>query len=306
MRRFLVFKNFERRILKLKNLSRAFRFLFLGMLLISFVACGNEKSKNLENEKFEIVSLAPSNTEILVGLSLGENIIGIDEYSKDVEGVRSDAKIFESGVPNIEALAQMDPDIVFLSQYDPSISFDKLEGLGIKIVNIDTASSLNEIYESILLIGRETNKEDEAKKLVENTKMKTENILNKISGESPRIYFEISQAPYIYSFGKETFINEILEISGGENIFGDLSGWIAPNSESIIEKNPEIIFTNVNLEGNIDEIKNRSGWENIDAVKNGEIYYIDKNNSSRPSQFFVNALESIHKHIEDFKNDQKN
>ena len=289
----------------MKSWGKVFKFLFLGLGLISFVACGNEVSGDKKNDELEIVSLAPSNTEILVGLSLGENIIGIDKYSDDVDGVSHGAKVFESGVPNIEALVEMNPDVVFLSQYDPSVSFDKLEGLGIKVINIDTANSLDEIYDSILLIGNETNKLDEAKKLVENIKMEVENIVKEISGEDIKIYFEISQAPYIYSFGKDTFINEILEICGGENIFSDLSGWIAPNSESIIEKNPQIIFTNVNVDNNIDEIKNRNGWENIDALKNGNIYYIDKNSSSRPSQFFVNALKDIYKYIEEFKNEQE-
>ncbi len=288
----------------LKFLSKTWRVLVFGLVLINFVACGSNRNNSVrDNDGLKIVSLAPSNTEILVELSLGDKIIGIDKYSTDVEGVNDAAKIFESGSPNMEALAEMAPDIIFLSQYDPSVSFDKLEGLGIKIVNIDTATNLEEIYNSILLIGNETNKLSEANSIVENLRKEVDKIKDDIFSDPVNVYFEISAAPYIYSIGNDTFINEIIEISGGKNIFGDLKGWISPNSESIIEKNPKIIFTNVSTQGNIDEIKSRVGWENIDAVRNGNVYYIDNNSSSRPSQFFIKALQDIRSHIKEFINE---
>lgn len=281
--------------------------LYLILFLTIFTSCvsqDNVSEKNIE-DKLRIVSLAPSNTEILVGLSLGENIIGADEYSEKVEGINKEAQIFRIGDPNIEELLKLDSDIVLLSGHVSDVAkFEELKNSGVEIINIETAESIDEIYDSILLIGEKTHKLDEANKMVEDLKDKIEEISKDKSDQSVTVYFEISQAPYIYSFGSDTFLNELLMLSGGTNIFQDLDGWISPNEESIINANPQIIFTNVDVTGNIDEIKSRVGWENIDAVKNNRVYYIDKDYSSRPSQFFINALYQMNDYIKQVLNEK--
>lgn len=281
--------------------------LYLILFLIIFTSCVsqyNVSEKNIE-DKLRIVSLAPSNTEILVGLSLGENIIGADEYSEKVEGINKEAQIFRIGDPNIEELLKLDPDIVLLSGHVSDVAkFEELKNSGVEIINIETAESVDEIYDSILLIGEKTHKLDEANKIVEDLKDKIEEIIKDKSDQSATVYFEIFQAPYIYSFGSNTFLNELLLLSGGTNIFQNLDGWISPNEESIINANPQIIFTNVDVIGNVDEIKGRVGWENIDAVKNNRVYYIDKYYSSRSSQFFINALYKMNDYIKQALNEK--
>ena len=244
-----------------------------------FVSCGRNIDTGIsENKEIRIVSLAPSNTEILVGLDLGNNIIGIDQYSEGIKGVSENIQVFEIGVPNIEAVLKLNPTHLLLSGYTSDLSkYVELENSGVKVINIDTPTSIQGIYDSIELIGKSFNSVSKSK--------------------------EISQAPYLYSFGRSTYLNEIIELSGGENIFGNLEGWISPSEESIIKANPQIIFTNVNVERNIDEIKNRHGWENIDAVKNNRIYYIDKDMSSRASQFFLGALKDITRYIREYNDE---
>ena len=82
------------------------------------------------------------------------------------------------------------------------------------------------------------------------------------------------------------------------NIFKDENSWLAPTEESIIERNPDVILTNVDyIDNPIQEIKSRPGWENINAVKNNQVYLIDKNSSSRPSQHIIKALNEMAKAI---------
>ena len=78
----------------------------------------------------------------------------------------------------------------------------------------------------------------------------------------------------------------------------DENAWLAPSAESIIDKNPDVILTNVDyIDNPIDEIKTRDGFENINAVKNNQIYLIDKNSSSRPSSHIIKALNEMAKAI---------
>lgn len=270
-----------------------------------FVSCGRNIDTGIsENKEIRIVSLAPSNTEILVGLDLSNNIIGIDQYSEGIKGVSENIQVFEIGVPNIEAVLKLNPTHLLLSGYTSDLSkYVELENSGVKVINIDTPTSIQGIYDSIELIGKSFNSVSKSKEMIESIKSSIEDIIGNNNSEKVSVYFEIFQAPYLYSFGRSTYLNEIIELSGGENIFGNLEGWISPSEESIIKANPQIIFTNVNVEGNIDEIKNRHGWENIDAVKNNRIYYIDKDMSSRASQFFLGALKDITRYIREYNDE---
>lgn len=279
------------------------------LFLFYFTACTNDNYiyKSNSQSELKIITLAPSVTEILVGLSLGENIIAADSYSQKIDGVNQNIQIFELGDPNVEELLLLNPDIVFLSGHLSTIGkFDELQNLGIEVLNIETAETIEQIYNSILFVGEKTSKLDEANAIVNELRQKIEQIEieREKLGQAVEVYFEISQAPYIYSFGSNTFLNELLKLSGGKNIFEDLNGWIAPSEEAIINANPQIIFTNVNVDGNLYEIKNRAGWENIDAVKNNRVYYIDENFSSRPSQFFINALYQIQGYIREVLNEE--
>ena len=86
----------------------------------------------------------------------------------------------------------------------------------------------------------------------------------------------------------------MINLVGGENIFVDQNGWVSPSAESVIEKNPDVILTNVNyVPDAVKEIKGREGWQNIAAVKNGKVYLVDTNSSSRPSQNIVKALKQM-------------
>ena len=86
----------------------------------------------------------------------------------------------------------------------------------------------------------------------------------------------------------------MIEIIGAENVFADQVGWISPSEESVIDANPDVILTNVTyIENAVDEIKSRSGWNNINAIKEGNITMIDKNASSRPSQHIIKALKEM-------------
>jgi len=98
--------------------------------------------------------------------------------------------------------------------------------------------------------------------------------------------------------GTQPFLNEMVELIGGENIFKDQKSWISPSEESVIDANPDVILTTVNYVKNPEkEIKSRDGWDNIKAVKNNEVYYIDANSSSRPTQNIIKALKEMAKAV---------
>jgi iron complex transport system substrate-binding protein len=112
------------------------------------------------------------------------------------------------------------------------------------------------------------------------------------------VYFEISAAPYMYSFGRGVFLNEMIELIGARNIFADQVSWMPVGDEAVPAANPDCVLTNVDyMDDPIGEIMSRSGWDAITAVKNSAVYQIDANASSRASHHIIKALNEMAKAV---------
>ena len=263
---------------------------------------GNEVK--LPDKMERIISMAPSNTEILVGLGLGDKIVGIDQYSLDVEGIKQGIEEIQVPNPDAETIIGLDPDIIIASDHNKAGASDDpfklVEEAGISVVYIPSSESIESIYEDINFIADITNTEEKGKEIVDSMKSQIDEVKAKAKNikTKKKVYFEIGPSPNLYSFGNSTFLNEMIEIIGAENIFKDENGWTSPSAESIIDKNPDVILTNVNyIDNPVEEIKSREGWQDITAIKDNQGYLIDKNSSSRPSQHIIKALNEMAKAI---------
>jgi len=179
------------------------------------------------------------------------------------------------------------------SSEDP---FKLIQEAGISVVYIPVSNSIQGIYDDIMFMADITNTTDKGQEIVDNMKKQVEEIkaIGDTIGDKKKVYFEIAPAPSLYSFGNSTFLNEMIELIGAENIFKNEKSWIAPSEEAVIDANPDVILTNVDyVENATEEIKARKGWENINAIKESQVFLIDANASSRPSQNVVKALKEM-------------
>jgi iron complex transport system substrate-binding protein len=251
-----------------------------------------------------IISMAPSNTEIIAALGLADRLIAVDAYSAGVEGIPGGLPLIDFSYPDAEALISLAPDIILASGHNQTVTGDdplRLIGeAGIPVVYITVSGSIGEIYEDIAFIAEIFGVPERGAALVDAMRSQIEGIA-KIGASienKKSVYFELSPAPYLYSLGRDTFINEMIEVVGAKNIFAGVSGWLAPAAEVIIEKNPDVILTSVNFIDNpLEELRTRKGFEHIRAVVNGEIYQIDANAAARPSQRIVIALNQMAKAV---------
>lgn len=284
--------------------------LIISMILIMFTACksgenktiadrdGNEVIIKSTNER--ILSTAPSNTEILIGLGLADKIVGVDNYSP-TEGLSSDVVTINFRNPDAEAIIGLDPDFIIASGHNKNGNedpFELIKEAGIPVVYIPSSNSIEGIYEDIQFIAEVTNSTEKGRQLIDSLKKQVEEVKSIAAtiSSKKKVYLEISPSPNIYTTGTGTFQNEILELIGAENIFADQIGWIAASAEAVVEKNPEIIITNVSyIDNAVEEILNREGFQEIDAIKNGKVYLVDANASSRPSQNVIKAIKEIAK-----------
>ena len=276
------------------------RSLVAVLLCLMFVMTGcttkTEPNPSVEEktEVSRIISTSPSNTEILVGLGLTDKLVAVDTYSTDIEGLNADIPQLELSNPDAETILGLKPDLIITSEINQvgnaENPFSVLEESGITVLYMPTSTSIEGIYSDIEKIAEATGTVAQGEALISGMKEKVRAIseIAAMIPESERktVYFEISPAPSLFTFGKDTFLNEIIELVGATNIFGNETGWISPSEETILKDNPDI-------ENPIEEIKGRAGWENLTAVKENQIFMINTNAASRPSQNVIIALEEM-------------
>lgn len=260
----------------------------------------------IDKKPERIISASPSNTEILFGLGLGDKIVGVTSYCDYPSEAKSKAQIGDMFTPNIEKIIELQPDLVINSWSIKDEMKKQLEEAGIKVITY-APETISQVVDTIEKIGSLTDTDLEAKKIVEGMEKKQNEIMEKVKNvEKPKVFYEIEYSSALWTAGAGSFIDELITLSGGENISKDAKGSYSEYSvEALIEKDPDIYISNTFNDSlkNTSDIKKRPGYENIAAVKNDKIEILDGNILSRPSQRVVEALELMAKaiHPEVFK-----
>jgi len=252
-------------------------------------------------EKIEtIMTFGPSNADVLSGLGIADKIIAVDTYTFNVEGLADDLPKFEMSDPDVEQIISMKPDIIIvtgMAQVREEDPYKLIRDAGICVIYVPSSESIEAIKVDIRYLAALTGTEDKGEELIEDMEQRIaaiETIGNTIT-ENRSVYFEISAAPYMYSFGSGTFLNEMIDIIGATNVFADRQSWMSVADEAILDLNPDVILTSVNygVGDPTDEIKSRPGWDAITAVQNDAVHYINTDASNRPCQNVVIALEEM-------------
>ena len=286
------------------------------MAMMIFVGCSSKPTTMQDREGNEfnvptqvntIISTAPSNTEVLVALGLADKLVAVDKYSADVEGISEDIPKIDFRNPDAEAIIALNPDIVIASGHNKAGDEDPfalIKEAGIPVAYIPSSYSIDGIYGDIEFIASLTGTEKEGTELVNSMKKEVEAIkaIGDTITDKKNVYFEIGSGSGLYTFGNETFLNELIETVGATNIFANENSWITVTPEAVIDANPDVILANTpgtNEAGKtaVEDIMSREGWDTINAVKDGDVDQIDKNSSSRPSQNVIKALKEIAKAI---------
>jgi iron complex transport system substrate-binding protein len=266
-------------------------------------------SLTLTSPPERIVSLAPSNTEILFAVGAGDNVVGVTDfcnYPYDFAAWIEAGNMSSIGNyygPSVEPIIALDPDLV-LATTGSLEAAENLRDLGYNVLVIEP-KNLSFVLRDILLVGRATDRYSEAVALESEIKQRIDAVANQAADatSTPKVYHEVWNEP-IMSAGPGTFIDEIITLAGGENIFNDATtSWPTVSSEAIIEKNPDVmVFPDMymgrqNFYETIEAVENRPGWDIISAVQNDAIYEINADIISRSGPRLADALEALAKMI---------
>jgi iron complex transport system substrate-binding protein len=276
---------------------------------------------NLKAKPERIVSLSPSNTEILFAVGAGDKVVGITDYCNyptELETrIRTDeiTKVGGYWNPSIETIVSLNPDLVLVSTAQCTIKTNncktncnrrcelttkvakKLKSLGLNVLTL-SPHSIDDILSNILLVGKATGNSAQATDFVGMMKQRIDLIITKSVSNKPRVYFEVWNDPYI-SVNSGTWIGNLISLAGGINIFGEaVSEWPIIQSEDIIQRNPDIVVFPVipgvaRFWGSFEAVKNRPGWKKVSAVRNGSLYEVSRDCISRPGPRLVESLKLL-------------
>jgi iron complex transport system substrate-binding protein len=286
--------------------------ILLLILLGGLSACDRNRKAGVEYSpppaaaaSGRIVSAAPSSTEIIIGLGLGSRIIAADKYSLALPGLPAGAAEIDFFYPDLEAVLGLGPDIIISSETNAygggADPYQVLEDFGIRLLFIPASRSIAGIKEDIRTIAAALDAAERGGELIRIMEEEIEELAavgRRIAAENgfkrKTVYLEISPFPNPVTVGRETFLDEMISLIGAVNVFADKTGWIAPGAEAVLERNPDLILTNVEfIDDPIGEIRARPGFVELAAVRNGRIYTIDGDSSSRPSQHITLALRQM-------------
>lgn len=286
-------------------MKKQFKVIYLFIILaVILAACSTNSDKSTKNEQSEksydrIISLIPSNTEILYELGLGDKVVGVstvDDYPKEVK----DKKQFDAMKLNKEALLKAKPDLILAHESQKSTDGKVLNGLkdsGVKVVYVKDAQSIDEMYETFKQVGKVTGKEKEANALVKETKNNIKKVVNSVpkDAKSQKVFMEVSSEPEIYTAGKNTFFDDMLKQLKAKNSFSNLDGWQKVSKEAIIKKNPDVMISTMGIsEKDYQQIiDKRGGFESLNAVQKGRIEAVNGDQISRPGPRIDDGLKAL-------------
>jgi iron complex transport system substrate-binding protein len=241
-----------------------------------------------------IVSISPTATEMLFAIGAGERVVAVDDQSNfPADAPTTDLSSFE---PNVEAIAEFEPDLVVASS---SAVKDALESLDIEVVVLPAAKRLSGTYSQIRRLGRVTGHRAEAMELAASIRSDIAAIVDNVPvrEDRPTTYYELDDT--YFSADSSTFIGRLLKLAGLDNIADDVpgegSGYPQLSAEYIVDEDPDVVFLADTkcCAQSAETVAARPGFAELTAVKEGHVVALDDDIASRWGPRVIRLLDLI-------------
>ena len=278
----------------------------MPLLLVSFVFINAIQMKTvkdalgysfvLSSPPRRIVSLAPNITEILFALGLGERIVGVTRYCDYPPQALEKEKIGGMVDPNLEKIHALNPDLVVGFRGNPLRILRRLKELGLPLFVLEMGSDLESVFEIIKKIGAVTQQDTQAENLLEAMQRKYSHIQESLQEvlHQPKVFFSL-HGTGLWTCGKGSFLDGLVQKAKGINIAGHIKRkWLHYNREELIHENPDVIIVLAQSKEEFEQarswMKGEKPFQEIRAVAEDRIHYLDANVATRPGPRLVDAL----------------
>jgi iron complex transport system substrate-binding protein len=239
-----------------------------------------------------IVSLLPSDTEILQALGAGHEVVGVTRYDTLLKQVDPPQDVGDLLQPNMEKIVALHPDLILAGLWSSSRIVPRLRAMGFRVEEFASPRSFEETYASIRRVAQAIGRPGAARLVIERMQRRLAAIRQEAAKLPHRLrtYIEIDQ-PY-WTVGGKDFLSEAVALAGGDTIFGDLTQKaVQVSPEVIIARDPELI---ISFHAKRDAIAGRPGWSAVSAVKKGFVVDdVSEDLLTHPSPRLVGGIQQL-------------
>lgn len=272
---------------------------------VPLTGCGEDssdsgaKTDGAADEPQRIVSLAPSNTEILFALGLEERIVGVTTYCDYPPEAAGKAKIGGFSTPDIEKILSLDPDLVVAANIHKDAVVPELERRGLRVILI-SPRTVEEALAAMTELGAVTGQRDEALRLTSEIRARIENVSDRLAAlgpeQRPRVFYITWHDP-LWTLGSDTLTGELMALAGGVNLFADAHGDFQTDLEAVLARNPQVILASTGHGAAGDSPYSWALSEpklaGTDARREGRVYEVDANVMTRPGPRIAEGVETL-------------
>lgn len=261
----------------------------LVALLLLTTACSQPSAVQPAPVPTRIVSLVPSVTELLFALGAGPSVVGVTENDNFPPEVSELPRVGDLSV-DYERLLALTPDLVVTDANFDQGHGERLKELGIPVLTLESAS-LAGLRDSLLRLGEVCGREARARELLAQLDRELDQVRRQASqlARRPSVFVEIWPEP-LMTAGGGTFVSELVELAGGDNLFADVKEYPSVSDEQLVARDPAVIILTVSSP---EEVASRSGWSGLQAVKSGRVYRVDSDLLVRPTLRVSQALSRL-------------
>ena len=250
-----------------------------------------------------IVSLAPSNTEVLFALGLGDALVGVTEYCNYPPAAQAIEKVAGYSSISVEQVLAVKPDLVVAARGNQLEGLETLRSMGIPVFALDV-QSVDQLLSAVQRLGRITGTERAAEALRQDWQQRVSRVRATVDSLAarPRVMWGSWGGP-VYTAGRGSMVDDVFRLAGGVNVGRAASGrWPQVGLETIVSWAPEVIVTTLmsgdeaaagTMPEEIARLRTMDGWKSLPAVRNGRVHYLEPDLLMRAGPRMIDAIEQV-------------
>jgi iron complex transport system substrate-binding protein len=278
-------------------------FAVCSLLLAACAPTLDNEPRAAADEMPQVVSLAPSITEIIFALDAGDQLLGRSMHCTYPDAAATIPSVGRIDLPDLETLLTLKPDRLILSGLTPIEVEQRIRRLGLPTLRLEH-SGLDGLRSDMVTLAETLGRVEEGRALLERWDSVIANVEAAVAASNatpPRVVLLYSMSA-LYSAGEGSFVGDLITLCGGVNIARKaLSPWPQLNREAVLAENPQIILLAMNSDKRsatdqvrfIEQLQADSFWRQIDAVRDGRIHFIPSDWLTIPGPRTLNAIEAI-------------
>ena len=253
----------------------------------------------LKQPPMRLVSLAPSNTELLYALGLGDRVVGVTDYCSYPPEAQKVAKLASYSSLSLEKIVAVHPDLVLAARGNDLEGIASLRAAGIQVFSLDI-QSVEGLIESTGRVGQLVGAGAAAGRLQQEWRVRVARVRARVDSAQvrPQVMWGYFGEP-VYTAGAGTLIDDLIDLAGGVNVGRQAPGaWPPVNLETILSWAPEVLLAAemsdpLSLEKELARLRGLEGWNQVPAVRQGRVYHVDADWLTRPGPRALLALEQL-------------